>query len=139
MKTFQIFFEETKNCPRATYDLDTNLANRQKAIEEYFYGPANPDKPESYWEEAAKRWGVEESTAKTMKCENCAAFDVSDEMRECIVNGVRGEEKNADVMATINLADLGFCNFLHFKCAGSRSCTAWVTGGPIDNKDRTNV
>ena len=26
---------------------------------------------------AAKRWGITEKTAKTMKCENCAAFDVS--------------------------------------------------------------
>ena len=58
MKTFQIFLEETKDCPRATYDLDTNLANRQKAIEEYFYGPANPDMPEEYWQDAAKRWGI---------------------------------------------------------------------------------
>jgi hypothetical protein len=40
-------------------------------------------------------------------------------------------------MATIEKADLGYCNFLHFKCAGTRSCTAWVTGGAIDNKDRT--
>ena len=46
-------------------------------------------------------------------------------------------KKDADAMATIHKADLGYCNFLHFKCAGTRSCTAWVSGGAIDDKDRT--
>lgn len=46
-------------------------------------------------------------------------------------------ENFADAMATIHKADLGYCNFHAFKCAGTRSCTAWVTGGAIDDKDRT--
>ena len=70
-----------------------------------------------------------------MQCANCAAFDVSDTMRKCISDGIEGDETNIDSAATINLSDLGYCNFLHFKCAGSRSCTAWVTGGPITEKD----
>lgn len=126
-----------KGCPVATYNIDVNLKNRQKAIDEYYYGPANPDDPGNYWKEAAKRWGINEKTARTMKCGNCAAFDVSDKMWRCMELGIKGDEKNADAMATIHKADLGYCNFLHFKCAGSRSCTAWVTGGAIDNKDRT--
>jgi hypothetical protein len=52
-------------------------------------------------------------------------------------DGIKGDSKEVDAMATIHKADLGYCNFLHFKCAGTRSCTAWVTGGAIDNKDRT--
>ena len=96
-----------------------------------------PDEPESYWKDAAKRWGITEKTAKTMKCGNCAAFDVSDKMWACIEDGVKGDSKETDAMATIHKADLGYCNFLHFKCAGSRSCTAFVTGGAIDDKDRT--
>lgn len=136
IKSFKIYmFEEA--CPLATKDIDLNLKNRQKAIEEYAYGPANPDKPENYWQEAAKRWNIAVDTAKSMKCANCGAFDVSDKMRGCIVSGIQGDEKSVDAMATINIADLGYCNFLHFKCAGTRSCSAWVTGGPIDNKDRT--
>lgn len=125
-----------KGCPTATYNIDTNLTNRQKAINEYFYGPANPDKPGDYWKDAAKRWKVTESTAQTMLCSNCAAFDVSDSMRDCISKGIQGDEKNIDANASINLSDLGYCNFLHFKCAGARSCTAWVTGGPITEKDK---
>lgn len=126
-----------KGCPIATQDVDVNLKNRQKAIEDYYYGPANPEHPGAYWKDAAKRWKIDEKTAKTMKCGNCAAFDVSDKMWACIEKGIQGDDKNVDAMATIHKADLGYCNFLHFKCAGDRSCTAWVTGGAIDDKDRT--
>jgi hypothetical protein len=79
---------------------------------------------------------VPEKTVKTMLCGNCAAFDASDTMRKCIESGIQGDEKHADAAATINLSDLGYCNFLHFKCAGTRTCAAWVVGGPITEKDR---
>lgn len=125
-----------KGCPRATHDIDINLKNRQRAIDEYHYGPANPKEPEDYWRKAAISFKVNEKTAKTMTCGNCAAFDVSDSMRKCIADGIKGDESHIDPNATINLSDLGYCNFLHFKCAGSRSCSAWVTGGPITEKDK---
>lgn len=127
-----------RGCPRATHDIDFNLANRQKAIDQYHYGPANPDEPGDYWKNAARRWKVTEKTVKTMRCGNCAAFDVSDTMRDCIESGIRGDEKNIDAAATINLSDLGYCNFHAFKCAGSRTCASWVTGGPITQKDLGN-
>ena len=125
-----------KGCPVATHDIDLNLENRQTAIDEYMYGPANPNKPGAYWKDLSKVFKVDESTAKSMMCGNCAAFDVSDSMRDCIASGIKGDEDNIDPNATINLSDLGYCNFLHFKCAGSRSCKAWVTGGPITEKDK---
>lgn len=126
-----------KGCPVATYDIDINLKNRQKAIDKYHYGPANPDSPESYWKDSAKIWGIAEKTARTMKCANCAAFDVSDKMWKCIEDGIKGDDEAVDGMASIHKADLGYCNFHHFKCAGTRSCSSWITGGAIDNKDRT--
>jgi hypothetical protein len=126
----------SQGCPAATQSIDLNLKNRQKAIDEYNYGPATPDKPESYWKQSAKIFKVTEATAKTMLCGNCAAFDVSDSMRSCIAKGIQGQESNIDANASINLSDLGYCNFLHFKCAGSRSCKAWITGGPITEKDK---
>lgn len=125
-----------KGCPVATHNIDVNLKNRQKAIDEYNYGPANPDRPEKYWQRSAKIFDVSEATARTMLCGNCAAFDVSDSMRECIAQGIQGQETGVDANASINLSDLGYCNFLHFKCAGSRSCKAWITGGPITEKDK---
>jgi hypothetical protein len=125
-----------KGCPVATHDIDKNLKNRQAAIDNYHYGPANPDRAEDYWTKSAKIFDVSVATAKTMLCGNCAAFDVSDSMRKCIADGIQGDETGVDANASINLADLGYCNFLHFKCAGTRSCKAWITGGPITEKDK---
>lgn len=137
MKSFiKIVEAADKGCPIATLDIDVNLKNRQKAIDNYHYGPANPDQPDDYWKKSAKRWNTTEKQVKTMLCGNCAAFDVSDSMRECIEQGIKGEEHNIDAAASINLSDLGYCNFLHFKCAGTRTCTAWVTGGPVTEKDK---
>lgn len=135
-KYINIVEAANKGCPVATHDIDTNLKNRQTAIDNYHYGPANPKQPETYWQQSAKIFAVSSTTAKTMLCGNCAAFDVSDSMRECIADGIKGKEDSVDANATINLSDLGYCNFLHFKCAGSRSCKAWVTGGPISEKDK---
>lgn len=121
-----------KGCPVATHDLDVNIKNRQHAIDEYHYGPANPDRPGDYWKKLAKMWNIDEKTARSMQCANCGAFDVSDDMRRCIEDGIRGDDTAvADARAPIDLADLGYCTFLKFKCAGTRSCSAWITGGPI--------
>jgi hypothetical protein len=133
-KLKHILIEAKTGCPIATQDIHVNLKNRQHGIDEYHYGPANPDKPGKYWKDAAKRWKTDEATAKTMKCANCAAFDISDKMYSCMTKGIEGDEKNIDALATIEMGDLGYCNFLHFKCAGARSCAAWVTGGPIFKK-----
>jgi hypothetical protein len=137
IKLKHLVVEAKSGCPIATQDIHVNLKNRQHGIDDYHYGPANPEKPGSYWKDAAKRWKTDEATAKTMKCANCAAFDVSDKMYDCMTKGIEGDEKNVDALATIEKGDLGYCNFLHFKCAGSRSCTAWVTGGSLDDKDLT--
>lgn len=126
-----------KGCPVETIDLDANLANRQKAIDEYMYGPANPNEPGDFWKKIGDVWSITEKSAQTMRCGNCAAFDVSDKMRSCIEAGMVGKDLSIDAMATIDKADLGYCNILHFKCAGDRTCKAWLVGGAIDNKDRT--
>jgi hypothetical protein len=133
-KLKHLLIEAKTGCPVATQDIHVNLKNRQHGIDEYHYGPANPDKPGNYWKDAAKRWKTNEATSKTMQCANCAAFDISDKMYNCMTKGIEGKEKNIDALATIEQGDLGYCNFLHFKCAGSRSCAAWVTGGPIFKK-----
>ena len=86
----------SKGCPIATHDIDVNLKNRQAAIDNYNYGPANPDKPGDYWDKSAKIFNVTTATAKTMLCGNCAAFDVSDSMRQCMSDGIKGTEKNID-------------------------------------------
>ena len=118
-----------KGCPLATHDIDENLKNRQTAIDEYHYGPANPDRAEDYWTKSARGFKVSVATAKTMQCANCAAFNISDSMYKCIHDGMGKDAYEAE--KTREAADLGYCTLLHFKCAGTRSCQLWITGGPI--------
>jgi hypothetical protein len=51
-------------------------------------------------------------------------------MLGCIAKGLGAEPYEAG-KATMNAANLGFCNIFDFKCAGDRTCDAWVTNGPI--------
>ena len=105
-KYIQLIEAVEKGCPVATHDITLNLKNRQTAIDDYHYGPANPLEPGDYWKGAARRWDVPEKTVKTMLCGNCAAFDASNSMRKCIESGIQGDEPTADAAATINLSDL---------------------------------
>lgn len=120
-----------KGCPPATQDIELNLKNRQKAIDEYMYGPPNPDEPGDYWEKYAEKWKASVDEVKDMLCGNCAAFDVTTKVKDCIAAGIGNEP---DVESTIEAGELGYCQFLKFKCASKRTCSAWVTGGPITDE-----
>ncbi len=117
-------------CPPATQNIELNLENRQKAIEEYGYGPANPNKPnEKFWDKKMDMWQVDNAEeVMSMRCGNCAAFDITENMQSCIAKGIGTE---ADPWSTIDAGTLGYCKFLKFKCAAKRTCDAWVEGGPI--------
>lgn len=119
-------------CPTATQDIDLNLKNRQKAINKYHYGPLNPNEPnDEYWNELARRWNTTDiESVKNNRCGNCAAFDVSEKMQDCIAHGI-GSEPGSDPQSTIDAGHLGYCRFLKFKCAAKRTCDAWVEGGPV--------
>ena len=46
MKLLDILNEvELNECPAPTQNIELNLENRQKAINEYGYGPLNPNEP----------------------------------------------------------------------------------------------
>lgn len=123
--------KKQKACPPATGNLKLNLKNRQHAIDDVMYGPANPAKPGDYWKKIAKVWeDIKESEAKSMRCGNCAAFDVSKKMKDCIQKGLT-DDAETDSWDTVNAGQLGYCHMLKFKCASKRTCKAWVTGGPI--------
>jgi len=121
-----------KGCPPATQSIDLNLKNRQKAIDEYHYGPLNPAEPnEEYWQELADKWNTSDiESVKNNRCGNCAAFDISEDMLDCIAKGI-GSEPGSDPHDTIDAGKLGYCKFLKFKCAAKRTCDAWVEGGPV--------
>jgi len=123
---------EPASCPIATQDIKTNLANRQTAVDDANYGPANPNEPnEDYWKAKADEFQGDVVTAKKMLCGNCAAFDQRSKVLGCIKKGI-GEDANEVAIG----GDLGYCEIFDFKCAAKRTCDAWIVGGPItDNKE----
>jgi hypothetical protein len=123
-----------QGCPPATQSIDLNLENRKKAIDEYDYGPMDPNEPnEEYWARIAAEWNMSDiEQAKSARCGNCAAFDITDRMQDCIAKGI-GSEAGSDPMDTIDAGTLGYCKFLRFKCAAKRTCIGWVEGGPVED------
>lgn len=114
--------EELANaCPAATQNLELNTRNRNAAIkaEHIEYGPLNLA-DEEYWEHLAEHWNTTADVAKQSTCGNCAAFDISPKMQECMP----GELQDTDGI-------LGYCWMHHFKCHSARSCYVWAAGGPI--------
>lgn len=124
-----------ETCPPATQDIAINLANREKAIQEGGYGPLNPEEPnDEFWAEKAQRWSVAPEEAKKSLCGNCVMFITTSKMKQCIVDGIeQGGSSEDNAWDAVDAAELGYCEAFDFKCAASRTCNAWVTGGPIDD------
>lgn len=123
---------KSTECPIATIDIHVNLENRQHAIDEYMYGPLDPNEPNvEFWTEIADMWHMDDiEKVKSARCYNCAAFNVSYKMKTCMANGI-GSEPGSDAMDVVDAGELGYCMMFKFKCAGQRTCAAWVTGGPV--------
>ena len=117
---------EKRAIPESITDIEINLKNRQHAIDEYLYGPMNPDAPGDYWQRLGDVWGVDAEDAETTKCGNCAAFNRKPEILDAIAEGISDEGD-----AVVDAAYLGYCELFEFKCAAARSCSAWLTGGPL--------
>lgn len=127
---------QASKCPTPTQDINLNLKNRQKAINEYGYGPLNPNQPnEKFWQDKADKWKLDSiEEAKTSRCGNCAAFDITTKTLDCIAKGIGDDEGSENPFDVINAGQLGYCRFLKFKCAAARTCDAWVVGGPITDR-----
>ena len=125
--------QPTDGCPIETQDIAANLANRQTAIDLANYGPLNPALPNTvFWAAKADMWNTDVTTAKTSRCANCAAFNQTTRILNCIDTGLAaGGSGTADAWATIDAGDLGYCEAWDFKCASARTCDAWISGGPI--------
>jgi hypothetical protein len=71
--------------------------------------------------------------AQQSLCGNCAAFDIRQDTLDCIAQGIDSDSPE-DAEGVIDAGELGYCKFLKFKCASRRTCDAWVTGGPLQDK-----
>ena len=129
-------FATPNACPLATQDIKLNLKNRQTAVNDANYGPSNPSQPNDiYWKAKADEFQGDVTTAKTMRCGNCAAFNQTSKILGCIKKGIG---RDADEVASAG--NLGYCEIFDFKCAAKRTCDAWIAGGPLtdDKKKVTN-
>ena len=164
--------EDAPKCPVATQDISVNLKHRQIAIDRYGYGPLNPNNPNiKFWKAKAEMWKLDSlEEAKEARCNNCAAFNITTKILNCIEKGLAAGEKEVepattetpevepkpqpkpeapvtegeemdnteeptmaseDAWDTIEAGKLGYCTMHKFKCAGSRTCNAWIEGGPV--------
>jgi hypothetical protein len=120
-EAIRLILEADASCPAATQDLKLNTKNRNAAIKAKHieYGPLNLS-DEEYWEHFAEHWNTTPEVAKQSTCGNCAAFDISLKMQECMPGEVQDTEGR-----------LGYCWMHQFKCHSARSCYTWAAGGPI--------
>ena len=125
-------------CPKATGDVKTNLANREKAIDDAAYGPLNPKEANAeFWDKKAERWDITTAEAKKSKCGNCAAFIQTPDMLNCIKKGLEAGDNAKNAWDTIEAGNLGYCESFDFKCAAARTCDAWISGGPVTKASST--
>jgi len=62
------------------------------------------------------------------------------EMKDCIAKGIeQGGSSEGNAWDAIDAAELGYCEAFDFKCAASRTCNAWVAGGPIEDSSTTSI
>ena len=122
-------FDAIEGCPESTQNIELNIENRQKCIDEANYGPLNPNEAnEDYWKAKADQFGANVEEAKKALCGNCVFFYRTPEILKCIAEGL-GQE--VDPYEAIEAGEIGYCEAYDFKCAASRTCDAWVVGGPI--------
>ena len=125
--------KEINGYPAATQDISINIRNRQECIDVANYGPMNPMLPnDDYWQARADVYNTSIEEARTSRCSNCAAFVQTTDMMEAIAQGLGGED---EAYAVVKIANLGYCEIFDFKCAGNRTCDAWVTGGPLTDSN----
>lgn len=126
--------ELVNGCPISTQDIEVNLKNRSIAVEKANYGPMNPNLPNAdFWQKKADLFNTTPAVAKQSRCSNCAAFIKTPEMLDCITKGLGDEPGNMSAQV-IRKANLGYCEIFDFKCAGDRTCDAWIVNGPITRR-----
>jgi len=127
--------EEDFECPDPTTSAKVNTANRKVAIQEYSYGPSDPEEAnDDFWQEKSEVWGVSPAKARGRKCGNCRVFDVTPWMQDCI-----GEAASQnDSYLRESGVQRGYCRVHEFTCAATRTCDFWIKGGPMNSEITTD-
>ena len=127
-KEKEMRFKKSKPMDSIT-DLDLNTLSRNVTVKEYRYGPLNPNDEKGskkFWEDKAEMWDTTVEHAKSSRCSNCSAFNQKPTTINKIAKAIGDQGKKI-----VKQSNIGFCEFFWFKCAGARTCDAWVGGGPI--------
>ena len=127
-KEKEMRFKKSKPMDSIT-DLDLNTLSRNVTVKEQRYGPLNPNDEkgsEKFWEDKAEMWNTTVEHAKSSRCSNCSAFNQKPSTINKIAKAIGDQGKKI-----VKQSNIGFCEFFWFKCAGARTCDAWVGGGPI--------
>ena len=127
-KEKEMRFKKSKPMDSIT-DLDLNTLSRNVTVKEYRYGPLNPEDEKGskkFWEDKAEMWDTTVEHAKSSRCSNCSAFNQKPSTINKIAKAIGDQGKKI-----VKQSNIGFCEFFWFKCAGARTCDAWVGGGPI--------
>jgi hypothetical protein len=76
-------------------------------------------------------WNTDTATAKQSLCGNCSFFDQTTKILDCIDAGLTAGGATGDEWDSVGGGQLGYCEAFDFKCKSTRTCDAWVAGGPI--------
>jgi hypothetical protein len=125
-------------CPIEAQYKEVNLSNHLMAIKLANLGPADPRQPSTlYWGDKMALWRVEEGVARSQLCMNCAHYDNSPEMLECIKLGEGGTLKPSELPVEPRWADIqgmpvGICTRWNITCSALRTCDNWE---PCDEEE----
>ena len=124
------------SCPIPTKDQTVNMENRQKAIDEFAYGPENiAETNDEFWNNKKTKFMTKTTElAKAKKCGNCAAFTIKTAMLACLDKGIDQTMDENDTWDA-DKENRGYCDFLDFKCHAQRTCDSWVEGGPLKDSE----
>lgn len=130
---------DSKQCPVALQDNKINIENHLRTIMEQGLGPADPTQPSnSFWQEKAKLWQVQEGDARARLCANCEHYYATTEIQQCIDNGPAVSLKASALPLSPKWKDVeskpvAFCSLFEITCSPLRTCNSQEPGGQIDD------
>ena len=120
---------------------EVNIANHLLAIKYEALGPIDPREPNpEFWAAKVEKWQVLEGEARTRLCMNCAHYDNSPEIVECMQNTwepIKLQELPIDPAPVDIPGDLSACcTRWTITCTAMRTCDAWEA--PWEDEDNAN-